>query len=221
MKLDFSGAPEITASPQTVWQKLLDPEFVAESAPGVESVERVDPTHFKVISGFGVGAVRVRFTLDVELFDIVEPERLTMRARGKAPGSAVDVVSALQVEDAGNGHARLNWSADQRRQRHRRERRRAAARGYRPPTDRAVLDRLRPARQRRLTPTMQTRRRPGPAPPRPSAYRSGACGIWPRGRAGPGDAIRAPGLRAGSPGAPTRPFTGRAGAIHSGFTVPS
>ena len=111
MKLDFSGAPEITASPQTVWQKLLDPEFVAASAPGVESVERVDPTHFKVISGLGVGAVRVRFTLDVELFDIVEGERLTMRARGKAPGSAVDVVSALQVEDADNGHTRLNWSA--------------------------------------------------------------------------------------------------------------
>jgi carbon monoxide dehydrogenase subunit G len=111
MKLDFSGAPEITASPQTVWTKLLDPDFVAASAPGVESVERLDPTHFKVISGFGVGAVKVRFKLDVELFDIVEGERLKMRARGKAPGSAVDVVSALQVEDAGGGHTRLNWSA--------------------------------------------------------------------------------------------------------------
>ena len=55
--------------------------------------------------------VKVRFTLDVELFDIVEGERLKMRARGKAPGSNVDVVSALQVEDAGNGHTRLNWSA--------------------------------------------------------------------------------------------------------------
>jgi carbon monoxide dehydrogenase subunit G len=111
MKLNFSGAPEITASPQMVWQKLVDPDFVAASAPGVESVERVDPTHFKVISGLGVGAVKVRFTLDVELFDIVEGERLKMRARGKAPGSAVDVVSALQVENAGNGHTRLNWSA--------------------------------------------------------------------------------------------------------------
>lgn len=111
MKLDFAGAPEITASPQTVWGKLLDPDFVAASAPGVESVERLDPTHFKVISGFGVGAVKVRFKLDVELFDIVEGERLKMRARGKAPGSAVDVVSALQVEDAGSGHTRLNWSA--------------------------------------------------------------------------------------------------------------
>jgi carbon monoxide dehydrogenase subunit G len=111
MKLDFSGAPEITGSRQKVWEKLIDPDFVAASAPGVESVERVDASHFKVISGLGVGSVKVRFKLDVELFDIVDGQRLKMRARGKAPGSAVDVVSALQLEEAGNGHTRLRWSA--------------------------------------------------------------------------------------------------------------
>ncbi|HUR94640.1 MAG TPA: carbon monoxide dehydrogenase subunit G [Gemmatimonadales bacterium] len=111
MKLDFAGAPEISASPQTVWTKLLDPDFVAASAPGVESVERVDPTHFKVVSGLGVGAVKVKFKLDVELFDIVEGQRLKMRARGKAPGSAVDVVSALHVEGFEAGRTRLNWTA--------------------------------------------------------------------------------------------------------------
>ena len=111
MKFNFSGAPEITAPPAVVWRKLLDADFVAASAPGVESVERVDPTHFKVMSGLGIGAFKVRFTLDVELFDIVDGERLKMRAFGKAPGSTVDVVSALQVQDAGNGRTRLNWSA--------------------------------------------------------------------------------------------------------------
>lgn len=111
MKLEFSGAPVITASPQQVWQRLLDPDFVAASAPGVESVEATDPTHFKVISGLGIGAVKVRFKLDVELFDIVEGEQLKMRARGNAPGSAVEVVSSLRVENAGGGKTRLNWSA--------------------------------------------------------------------------------------------------------------
>ncbi|MBA3344528.1 MAG: carbon monoxide dehydrogenase subunit G [Gemmatimonadales bacterium] len=111
MKLEFSGAPEITASRDRVWERLTNPDFVAASAPGVESVEAVDPTHFKVISGLGVGAIKVKFKLDVELFDIVEGERLKMRARGKAPGSAVDVVSHLRLEDAGPGMTRLNWSA--------------------------------------------------------------------------------------------------------------
>jgi carbon monoxide dehydrogenase subunit G len=111
MKLEFSGAPEITGSRQKVWQKLMDPDFVAVSAPGVEAVERLDPTHFTVISGLGVGALKVRFRLDVELFDIVEGERLKMRARGLAPGSTVEVVSALRIEDAGNQYSRLRWSA--------------------------------------------------------------------------------------------------------------
>jgi len=111
MKMEFSGAPEITGSRRKVWEKLMDPDFVAASGPGVEAVERVDATHFRVISGLGVGPLKVRFTLDVELFDIVEGERLRMRARGLAPGSTVEVVSALKIEDAGNQHTRLRWSA--------------------------------------------------------------------------------------------------------------
>ncbi len=111
MKLEFSGAPEVSAGRAKVWAHLMDPNFVAASAPGVESVEAVDPTHFKVTSGLGVGAVKVKFKLDVALSDIVENERLKMSARGKAPGSAVDVVSAVRLEDTPAGGTRLNWSA--------------------------------------------------------------------------------------------------------------
>jgi carbon monoxide dehydrogenase subunit G len=111
MKLEFAGAPEIAAPREQVWDRLMDPNFVAASAPGVESVEALDPTHFNVVSGLGVGAVKVKFKLDVELSDIVEPERLRMTARGKAPGSVVDVISSVRLEEAGNGRTRLNWSA--------------------------------------------------------------------------------------------------------------
>jgi carbon monoxide dehydrogenase subunit G len=111
MRLQFSGAPEVTASRAEVWRHLMDPDFVARSAPGVESVQRIDDTHFKVVSGFGVGPIKLRFVMDVELHDITEPSIFKMRARGKAPGSNVDVVSGVRLEDAGDGHTRLNWSA--------------------------------------------------------------------------------------------------------------
>jgi carbon monoxide dehydrogenase subunit G len=111
MKLEFSGSPTIDAPRERVWERLMDPHFVARSAPGVESVETIDPGHFKVISGFGVGSIKVRFTMDVELFDIVEQEQAKMRVRGKAPGSAIDVVSSMQIDDAGPGSSHLNWSA--------------------------------------------------------------------------------------------------------------
>jgi carbon monoxide dehydrogenase subunit G len=111
MKLEFAGAPEVTASREEVWTRLMDPNFVAASAPGVESVEVVDPTHFKVISGIGVGPLRVRFQLNVELSELVPLERLRMTALGRTPGSAVDTVSSVRLEPLGKARTRLNWVA--------------------------------------------------------------------------------------------------------------
>ena len=100
----------IPAARQVVWDWLNDPDFVAASAPGVESVQALDPTHFTVVSGLGLGPMKVRFTLDVELFDLVERESLGMRSLARGPGSVVEVVSAVRLEDAPGG-TRLNWSA--------------------------------------------------------------------------------------------------------------
>ena len=43
---------------------------------------------------------------------MIEPERVKIRARGKAPGSNVDVVAAVHLEEAAAGLIRLNWTAD-------------------------------------------------------------------------------------------------------------
>lgn len=112
MRLQFTGAPEIAAPREHVWGRLMDPQFVAGSAPGVELVESIDATQYRVISAFGVGAVKVRFTLHVELLEVIEPERAKLRARGKAPGSNVDVVAAVHLEEAAVNLVRLNWTAE-------------------------------------------------------------------------------------------------------------
>jgi carbon monoxide dehydrogenase subunit G len=111
MKLEFTGSSEITAPREKVWQRLMDPNFIAAFGPGVESVEAVDPTHFTVVSGIGVGALKIKFKLDVELSDVTPPERVRMTARGRAPGSAVDVASNVWLSEAGDGRTRLDWAA--------------------------------------------------------------------------------------------------------------
>ena len=111
MKLEFSGAPDITATRQVVWARLTDPDFVAASAPGVESVEKFDSRHFRVASGVGLGAMRLAFQLEVRLMDVVEPHSLKMRAVGTGAGSHLDVVSDVHLEDAESGRTRLRWSA--------------------------------------------------------------------------------------------------------------
>ena len=111
MKLQFSGSPQIRAPRHVVWQRLVDPRFVAGSAPGVESVEVIDATHFQVISGFGPRALKARITLEGELFDLVPGSSAKMRLRGNGPGSLVEVLSTIAVRDAGEGRVRLDWTA--------------------------------------------------------------------------------------------------------------
>ncbi len=111
MHLDFSGEPMIAAPRHAVWLRLLDPHIVAAATPGMESVEAIDDTHFKVVSGLGVGAIRLSFTLDIELSDLVEPSSARMRARGKAPGSEVDVRTTILLHERDAETTQLQWEA--------------------------------------------------------------------------------------------------------------
>jgi carbon monoxide dehydrogenase subunit G len=111
VKLEFSGSPEVTAPRERLWERLVDPRFVARSAPGVESVEVIDAGHFRVVSGVGLGPMRVRLTMDGELFDLVPGVSAKMRVRGSGAGSLIEVLSSISVHDVGSGRVRLNWSA--------------------------------------------------------------------------------------------------------------
>jgi len=111
MHLDFAGAPMVAAPLQEVWRRLLDPHSVAAAAPGVESVELVDATHFNIVTGFGVGAIRLSFMLNVEMSDIVEHTSARMHAYGKAPGSVVDVRTAIKLDEKGPRETQLHWQA--------------------------------------------------------------------------------------------------------------
>ena len=112
MQLSFSGSNEVTAPRPVVWTHLLDPQFVAASAPGVEKVEQVDDSHFQVFLAVGLGALKVHFTLEVELLDVLAPVQVTMRAHGKAPGSGVDMRTAIRLDEPSSGRTLMNWHSD-------------------------------------------------------------------------------------------------------------
>lgn len=112
MKLTFSGTPEIRATRDQVWSRILDPHFVAQSAPGIESVEVLDDNRFRMHLGFGVALLKFDFALDVGFHDIVSRESARMEARGEAPGTQVAMDSRIRLEEVGPEHQRLHWSAE-------------------------------------------------------------------------------------------------------------
>ncbi len=112
MQLLFTGSPDVAAPREALWSRLLDPSAVAACAPGVESVQALDDAHYTVVVGFGVGSIKARFTLHVELSDILPPESAKMRAHGTAPGSVVDVATGIRLEALSPGETRLHWTAE-------------------------------------------------------------------------------------------------------------
>ena len=111
MIFSFQGAPEVRAPVHQVWLRLLDPQAVAHSGPGVERVEVVDAHHFKVLTALRIGSFKIQFTMKVELFDLIRERELKMQAKGKATGSSVEVTSRIRLEELGPSLTRLHWEA--------------------------------------------------------------------------------------------------------------
>jgi carbon monoxide dehydrogenase subunit G len=110
--MHFEGQQTINASQQTVWAFFMDPNKVAECAPGFKSMEILSPDHFKPTLAVGVGAVKATFTLDVTLADMQEPSHAAMLAHGVAAGSAVDMRSALDLIAQSDTVTEMRWTAD-------------------------------------------------------------------------------------------------------------
>jgi carbon monoxide dehydrogenase subunit G len=110
--MKFDGSVEIDAPRQKVWDFLMNPEQVAVCGPGYQSIEVRDETHFRVIAKVGIGFISSKFAVDMEIAEAVAPDRAVMKARGQAPGSAVDATAEMSLSGPDEGPTRMDWVAD-------------------------------------------------------------------------------------------------------------
>jgi carbon monoxide dehydrogenase subunit G len=111
--MQFEGTVTIHAPQDRVWQFLTDPESVAKCAPGVESVEVVEPDRkFRATAAIGFGSIKARFTGDAEFLELNAPNLAKLKAHGDAPGSCVDVISEMILSNGPDGTTEMKWTAD-------------------------------------------------------------------------------------------------------------
>ena len=111
--MEFSGTVEIPASRAKVFAFVTDPDKVGACGPGVESIEVIDPTHFKAKAKVGVGFITARFVVDLEIAEQQPPDMAVIKAHGQAPGSAVDAVGRMTLTDGVEPNTTtMEWSAD-------------------------------------------------------------------------------------------------------------
>jgi carbon monoxide dehydrogenase subunit G len=109
--MDFSGSQTIAVPVQRVWAYLLDVNKVTGCAPGFQSLEELGTEHWKAVIAVGIGPVKAKFTLDVTRPEMHEPDRMVVKARGKAPGSAVELEGIMNLVPEGESQTRMDWTA--------------------------------------------------------------------------------------------------------------
>ena len=109
--MQFDGTQTINAPIDKVWAYLMDVNKVAACAPGFQSLEDLGEEHWKAVVAVGVGAIKAKFTMDVTRAEINEPERMVVKARGKAPGSAVDMSGTMNITALDGDQTRMDWEA--------------------------------------------------------------------------------------------------------------
>jgi len=109
----LEGTVEIAAPRQRVWDFLTDPPAVAHCAPGLETIEIVEPgRRFRAVASLGLGSIKTRFTVDVEWLEMEPPGRAVARAHGTASGSTADVAAEMLLTESIPGTTQLKWTAE-------------------------------------------------------------------------------------------------------------
>ncbi len=110
MHLQYTGEEKIPASLDTVWAFVTDPQKVGHCFPDVIDVTVQDARHFEATVKVGVGPVRGKFKMKVELVPTDAKRRIDMKMSGGGFGSTVDLTSGADIVDGGDGTTLLKWS---------------------------------------------------------------------------------------------------------------
>jgi len=109
----LKGDVAIRAPRKKVWDFLTDPKQIAQCAPGVETVEELEPLkRYRGVVSIGFGAVKARFSGEVEILELNEPDFAKLKAHGSASGSVADALSEMRLSDGPDDSTMVNWTAN-------------------------------------------------------------------------------------------------------------
>lgn len=109
----LKGDVIIQAPRKKVWDFLTDPNQIGQCVPGVEKIETIEEMkRYHGVVSVGLGSVKARFSGEVEILELDEPNRAKLKAHGTATGSAADAISEMHLSDGPDGSTLVHWTAD-------------------------------------------------------------------------------------------------------------
>lgn len=112
MKLSWDGAREVKASIDKLWERLLDPQFIARAAGADDGARPLAGRRYSVTVKIGIAFLKLPVTMEVEMYDLEPPGKGKMRMRGTGPGTGLDGESTIRLEPIAIDRTRLSWTAE-------------------------------------------------------------------------------------------------------------
>ena len=97
MNLQAQGEVDIAATPQQVYDTLLNPDALARVIPGCHSLQADGPNNYRADVTVGVGFIKARYTVQLQLSDLDPPHSLCLAGSGQS----------VMGTGAGRGQVRL------------------------------------------------------------------------------------------------------------------
>lgn len=111
--MKLQGEVTIHAPRKKVWDFMTDPDQMGQCAPGVETIEIVEPLkRYRGVISVGLGSVKARFSGEAEVLELDEPNFAKLKAHGATSGSVADAISEMRMSDGPDGSTVVNWTAD-------------------------------------------------------------------------------------------------------------
>lgn len=113
--MELTGKHILNASPSRLWEILMDTDTLAKVVPGISSLEKLSGNSYKSMLNIRLGPVSGSFSGNLQLEDIVEQKRFTLKAQQNSKiGNAnakinieLTPVNELQTAIQFNGEAQL------------------------------------------------------------------------------------------------------------------
>lgn len=111
--MQLSGRHTVNASLSNVWEILMDPDSLARITPGIKQLEKYGPNKYNVLSEIRVGPVKGAFSGNMEVIDIIEKEKFTLKMSQKSKIGNVASSTTIRLISE-NGNVIINFSGEAR-----------------------------------------------------------------------------------------------------------
>jgi carbon monoxide dehydrogenase subunit G len=112
MAMTMNGEVQLSASRETVWEKLNDPEVLKACIPGCEELEPTEESGFRAVAKMKVGPVSARFKGRVTLSDLDPPRGYKITGEGEGGVAGFAKGGATVTLDDRDGGTLLTYNVE-------------------------------------------------------------------------------------------------------------